>query len=67
MNRKKKINETLKRKAKKRNEKRNPKKKEKYISKADRENLVPEEPVYGAEANDGKPDSVKDQRATEAD
>ncbi len=67
MNRKKKINETLKRKAKKRNEKRNPKKKEKYISKADRENLVPEEPVSGAEANDGKADSVKDQGATEAD
>ncbi|MDA8621298.1 DUF2986 domain-containing protein [Psychrosphaera sp.] len=40
MNRKKKINETLKRKAKKRNEKRNPKKKEKYVSKADRAELA---------------------------
>lgn len=39
MNRKKKINETLKRKAKKMNEKRNPKKKERYISKAERAKL----------------------------
>ncbi|GAB2989470.1 DUF2986 domain-containing protein [Psychrosphaera aestuarii] len=39
MNRKKKINETLKRKAKKMNDKRNPKKKERYISKAERAKL----------------------------
>lgn len=65
MNRKKKINETLKRKAKKRNEKRNPKKKEKYISKADRENLVAEEPMSDAEANDGKADKAEDQIGAE--
>ncbi|WP_332874930.1 DUF2986 domain-containing protein [Psychrosphaera ytuae] len=40
MNRRKKINETLKKKAKKMNAKRNPKKKEKYISKAEREKLA---------------------------
>jgi ribosomal protein L14E/L6E/L27E len=39
MNRKKKINETLKRKAKKMNQKRNPKKKAPYVSKADREKI----------------------------
>ena len=39
MNRKKKINETLKRKAKKMIDKRNPKKKERYISKAERAKL----------------------------
>jgi hypothetical protein len=40
MNRKKKMNETLKKKVKKMNAKRNPKNKEKYVSKADREKLA---------------------------
>ena len=40
MNRRKKINETLKKKAKKMNAKRNPKNKPKYISKAERAKMA---------------------------
>ena len=40
MNRKKKMNDTLKKKVKKMNAKRNPKNKEKYVSKAEREKLA---------------------------
>ena len=43
MNRRKKINETLKKKAKKMNAKRNPKNKPKYVSKAEREKLASEQ------------------------
>jgi len=43
MNRKKKMNETLKKKVKKMNAKRNPKNKVKYVSKAEREKLALEQ------------------------
>lgn len=43
MNRRKKINETLKKKAKKANAKLNPSKKPRYISKAEREKIAAEQ------------------------
>lgn len=54
MNRRKKINETLKKKAKKMNAKRNPKKKEKYISKAEREKLAATDSML-----EGEPDTYQ--------